>query len=462
MRRKAVWWRSFRLSAALGAVFCAVVPMISAAHAAAMPQATAGGNAADAWRQAFPLIRPRSEANPAGLLTEQEWDTLHNLQRRDLSAAEVEQAKVFMSKLQPAMSLIGDAAAQKRCDFDLDRNAGFEMLLPHLSHMRSAARLLMLQGTLQLDAGDMKAFAETQSQIARVATQPGQDEVLIGSLVGTAIGSLGMDNVRAVIDDGTLTQEGAKDLIEAIAPLRGDDPMHFANGPAREFDALERTLKRASERGRRGRDFYEMFGVNPGEADGRDRPGPRELLASLPAIKPIYDLYGDAMREPDTAKAKALIAKANQMAERLPAPASAMKLFLPSFDSVLKTRDAFNANRAELLGTLEAIAADPAAAARKASPAVLWARVAALVCALPNDSQTAVEILRAQGPEHAGEFAPRAIACLEGCDANIFEAMRVAAACERTDLDFSKVPELKAWPPLPTLGGLRGAARLAA
>jgi hypothetical protein len=88
--------------------------------------------------------------------------------------------------------------------------------------------------------------------------------------------------------------------------------------------------------------------------------------------------------------------------------------------------------------------------------------VAAQVCALPDESQTAVEILRAQGVEHAGDFTPTAIACLKGCDQTIFPLMRVAAAGERRNLDFMKVRGSRARPPLSTLGGMRGAARLAA
>ena len=453
MARKASRWRSFRFATALVAGFFAHAPLISVAHAAPLPQATAGGNAADAWRQVFPLLTPRSDANPSGLLTQEEWATVQGLGRNDLSAAELEQAKVFLSKLQPAMSLISDAAAQKRCDFELDRSRGFEMLLPHLGPMREAARLLRLQGVVQLNAGDLKGFADTQSQIARVAVQPGQDEVVTSSMVGTAIARLPMGSVQAVIDEGTLTQQGARDLIEALAPLRGDDPMHFAEGAAREYEAVEKMLKLTIER-RRDRSFHETFGINPRAAE--------QLLPSLPTLKPIYDLYGQALRETDPAKAKGLVAKANALADGLPENLSLLKALLPAFETVLRSRDDFRSNLAALLKTLEKIAADPSAAARYAKPAVLWARVAARVCALPNDSQTAVEILRAQGPEHAGEFAPRAIACLEGCDGTIFEAMRVAAACERTDLDFSKVPGLTAWPPLPTFGGLRGAARLAA
>jgi hypothetical protein len=238
--------------------------------------------------------------------------------------------------------------------------------------------------------------------------------------------------------------------------------MRFAAGPLHEFEALEATLTRSSERGQEARDFYERLGVPPTDFDGSARPGPRELLQALPQVKPIFDMQAQALAEADPVKARALLAKADAMAQALPPSASAFRIMLPDLGRVMQSRDRLKSDVAALMKTLQAIADDPSGAARHTAPAILWARVAARVCALPDDTQAAVELVRAKGLTEAGESAEKALACLEDCDATIFEAMRVAAACERTVLDFSKVPGLGAWPPLPTFGGLRGAARLAA
>jgi hypothetical protein len=466
MHHKVPSWLSFRAAGAVVVLLATILSAISGVHAAA--QATAGGNAADIWRQVFPMLRPSSADNPAGLLTAEEWDDLEAspqmplTHRTDLTEAERERAKVFLAKLAPLLSTIADASAERRCDFGLDRREGFELVLPHLGPMRRSVHLLQLQSEVQRGDGDMTGFVQTQGAVVRIAMQPVQDEMVIGSLVGAAIAHSAMQYTRAAIDQGQCTQQAAKDLIEAMAPLQGDDPMRFAAGPLHEFEALEATLTRSSERGQEARDFYERLGVPPTDFDGSARPGPRELLHALPQVKPIFDMQAQAMAEPDPAKARALLAKADAMAQALPPSASAFRIMLPDLGRVMQSRDRLKSDVAALMKTLQAIADDPSGAARHTAPAILWARVAARVCALPDDTQAAVELVRAKGLTEAGESAEKALACLEDCDATIFEAMRVAAACERTVLDFSKVPGLGAWPPLPTFGGLRGAARLAA
>lgn len=465
MHHKVPSWLSFRAAGAVVVLLATILSAISGVHAAA--QATAGGNAADVWRQVFPMLRPRSVDNPAGLLTAEEWDDLEAspqmplTHRTDLTEAERARAKVFLAKLAPLLSTIADASAERRCDFDLDRREGFELVLPHLGPMRRSVRLMQLQSEVQRGDGDMAGFVQTQGAVVRIAMQPVQDETLIGSLVGSAIAASAMQYTRAAIDQGQCTQQAAKDLIEAMAPLQGDDPMCFAAGPLHEFEALEATLTRSSERGQEARDFYERLGVPPTDFDGSARPGPRELLQALPQVKPIFDMQAQALAEADPVKARALLAKADAMAQALPPSASGFRIMLPDLGRVMQSRDRLKSEVAALMKTLQAIADDPSGAARHTAPAILWARVAARVCALPDDTQSAVEVVRAKGLTEAGESAEKALACLEDCDATIFEAMRVAAACERTDLDFSKVPGLGAWPPLPTFGGLRGAARLA-
>jgi len=66
------------------------------------------------------------------------------------------------------------------------------------------------------------------------------------------------------------------------------------------------------------------------------------------------------------------------------------------------------------------------------------------------------------GPERAAQFTKLANKCLENCEDTIFKTMRAANATEGKSVDFSKVKNLKAQPPLALLGGLRGAALLAA
>ncbi|NBS48983.1 MAG: hypothetical protein EBS99_18540, partial [Betaproteobacteria bacterium] len=336
---------------------------VGLAHAT-WAQASAGGNAAEAWRNSDPLLRPKSDTNPDGLLTETEFTQLSELfGRSNLSPEEVNLARLRLVQLQPAMTLVDEAAAQRRCDFGRDRSQGFEMLMPELSTMRQAARLLALQGDLQRDDGDMRGFADAQTAMARIATQPGQDEVLIGSLVGQAIGTMSMDRVRDAISDGDVSPSQAKELLESLAPMHGDDPFHFNAGPMREYEALQATLQRYARKGKSASELFGMLG-DPKLAEAARGMKTADLLASLPQVKGVYQQMGEAMREKDPAKAKAMIAKAIASVDNLQPPANMFAQLMPELSRVIDGRAKFAAELADLERTLKQISEDPAAQAR--------------------------------------------------------------------------------------------------
>ena len=55
-----------------------------------------------------------------------------------------------------AISLLYKAASMPQCRHSVDLTAGFTALLPHLSHLRHAARLLRLETVLCAENGDME------------------------------------------------------------------------------------------------------------------------------------------------------------------------------------------------------------------------------------------------------------------------------------------------------------------
>ncbi|NBV64655.1 MAG: hypothetical protein EBR71_09370 [Planctomycetes bacterium] len=82
------------------ALLLAGLACLGATHPA-MAQAGAGGNAAEAWRKSDPLLRPKSDTNPDGLLTEAEFTQLNELfGRSNLSPEEVNLARLRLAQLQ--------------------------------------------------------------------------------------------------------------------------------------------------------------------------------------------------------------------------------------------------------------------------------------------------------------------------------------------------------------------------
>jgi len=424
------------------------------------PRVHAQGNAAGAWRDARDLLRPRDESNPGGVLSAEEWQRLQDLDSADLSATQSEQLRLLLTKAAPAMDQIARATAERSCDFQLDRRDGLELLLPHLGRMRQASRLITAQSSLQLADGDMDAFVVSQGMLARTASHAGQDEILVGSLVGTAIGSMTVEQVRAAIDEGRINQERAQALLESTAVIRGEDPFRYAATPKRELEAIQATLQRMHERGDPMDALVEMSGgLAPAELA---EVSPRQLLRLLGQAEPIFRQVTMALQEPDPEHAREALMQVDGMVDGLRPPAHLLAWILPSYERVLERKLAYAAEAAQLEALLKRLAAHPDAAERWMSPALLWSRVAARVQALPEDSVDAVELMRTDGPDAAGPLRDPALACLQGCRDTIFAAMAQAAATERQDIDFARVPGVRGAPPVKLYGGLRGAARLAA
>ena len=93
------------------ALLLAGLACLGATHPA-MAQAAAGGNAAEAWRKSDPLLRPKSDTNPDGLLSEAEFTQLNELfGRSNLSPEEVNLARLRLAQLQAAWARSGS----RRC-----------------------------------------------------------------------------------------------------------------------------------------------------------------------------------------------------------------------------------------------------------------------------------------------------------------------------------------------------------
>lgn len=452
--RKLRWARVFHVLTVMLPVGMACVPTSASAA-----QATAGGNAAEAWRRAFPLLTPiDAQHNPAGLLTAEEWEVVQDSSDRfGLDAGRDDQVRVLVAKLQPAFDALDEAAAQRKCDFGLDRSQGFALLLPHLSKMRQATRVMRLKAEIQLADGDLEGMVRTQSQMTTMALQPGQDQLVISALVGQAMTGVALSSIRESVDQGALNQEAAKQLLEGLAPLRATDPFGMADAIRGEYGTLELELRNAVRDGMDGDEFLRRFGSpqNVGAVD------PAAMLQAMPSLKPIFELQAQAALEPDEQKSAALARKAGRMIESLQGPAAGFRALIPALDRLIQGQRRTAAEVASLVALLKRLAEDPDAADKLRSPALLWARVAARVDAIPDDRQDAIALILIDGPKEGDPLLESGVSCLQGCRDTILADMALAARLERKDIDFSQVRGVNGSPPFRLLGGMRGAARLA-
>lgn len=113
------------------------------------------------------------------------------------------------------------AASAPDCDWGVDYDLGFEALLPHLSKLRSSARLLAVEARVKAIQGDPDAAAQRVAAILNMARHGSGDRLIIVSLVAQAIANLGAD-VTDVIRP-SLTNTGREAILAAARQLDTPD-----------------------------------------------------------------------------------------------------------------------------------------------------------------------------------------------------------------------------------------------
>lgn len=152
----------------------------------------------------------------------------------DESGMSREAAAKKLEELQGAINTFCRAAALEECDFGLDYDHGFELLLPHLGKMRMAARLIASDAVRLAEAGEADAAAARLAALYGIARHVADDGTLISSLVGAAIASLANQGVERLLAKGKVGEAGRAALAAAFERLGGDDPFFTRRAIAME------------------------------------------------------------------------------------------------------------------------------------------------------------------------------------------------------------------------------------
>ena len=437
--------RTLQFLGALLAALCAC----GAAHAQE--------NAATIYRQLFTQagwMRTIGERGPATqqLLTPEENDFVSRIQS---PIARADRAKLdeILARTAGFRGQLAEATKIRRSDWELDRSRGFDMLLPHLTPMRSASRLLRAQLAAQLDDGDGDAAVQTLASIGGLAGHSGQDGILVSSLVGSAIGSIFTETGTLTADWGLIDQKRATSLLDALGPLQGSDPFHYGDALKGEWDAV-----RASINGMQSdealRSLLSMTGP-PG-----DREASTLTLAQakgeLRRMKPMYDAAVAAFANPDPNAARAAIKQLEADVESGKYGQLA-KALAPSLSSVYESRLRSQQDLALFLERLRAIAAGKETATDTMNAALLLARASVAARSIPDDAQEAIELLRVAPGALDPAAVKRADEMLARSDRSVTALLAQAANLKRCDFSILRrpLPSLE----VPLLGGLRGAVR---
>jgi len=197
------------------------------------------------------------------------------------------------------------AATIEHADFGVELELGIWATLPHLAPMRDAACVLAADARRLRAAGKPDAAAMRLAALVRMSRHACEDPVLIGSLVGVAIGNLACSEMQHFARSGEMTAGARQTLSGALSELEVDDPFRLREAVGNErdiflpwFSAVLRDSDQAQVR-----EIMTLFGEEPEpELLALDADG---LIAAADRARGYYDLVAKVWDQPDaTARLK--------------------------------------------------------------------------------------------------------------------------------------------------------------
>lgn len=139
--------------------------------------------------------------------------------------------------LSRAQSLLADfrrGTMQSTSDFGLDYSQGFEMMLPALGPLRRIAHLNRIDGMVALHDGDHARAVRAAEGMLRLSAHLPADEIMISSLVGTAVYTMADGFIESCLGRGAISADDARRLAAAMDGLPDRDPFGMVESLARE------------------------------------------------------------------------------------------------------------------------------------------------------------------------------------------------------------------------------------
>jgi hypothetical protein len=122
----------------------------------------------------------------------------------------------YIADNKKALELFHQAAGIEHCRYFIDLSAGLATLLPHVSEMRNAARLLELEAILHAEDGDGAAATLSAISGFGIARSLAKEPVTVSQLVRSGCQNVAISTVEQVVNRTELTDEQLIELIERV------------------------------------------------------------------------------------------------------------------------------------------------------------------------------------------------------------------------------------------------------
>ena len=406
-------------------------------------------NAAPLWRAAFEAAGYGTNAPVISVDEEAFLGNLHY----PVTQEERAQLDVLLQRTAAVRQQFDAAARVKRADWDLDRSKGFALTLGHLPNMRSAARLMRVQVIAELDDSNSADALVSLAALGIMGAQSGQDRIAISSMVGSSLASMLADTANEAIEAGAVDDKGAKQLLDALGPLKGSDPFRYGDAIKGEWELLNNSVRGAKS----DADIQRMIEAVDGGGKGSEITL-ESAQSSTESLRTVFDRAALAFSSPDPNAAIDALRRLTDYAEGGRFGPLA-KLVLPEFVSIYRSKLASDQALALLFARLQVIADGKEKREDVMNAALFLSRASAGARSVPDDVQESLELLRVAPAALDAARTERAMEMLERADRNVLKPLAEAITCKRCDFSIlrHRAPTLDT----PLLGGLRGAVRMA-
>lgn len=181
-------------------------------------------NAADLYEQAFASLQWQSEVDDLGLYGSDPWED-----------EELAIARQFVEANGEYFGLLDEAARLPDCAFPADWSAGPDMLFPHYSEMRQAARALTVRTRLLSAQGKSDETLDSVITTIGIGEHAKLEPTLIGQLVGYAVQGIGLKAAEMALSDASPSPGACRRAFDRLAEIEYIGPFVAAMKGERLF-----------------------------------------------------------------------------------------------------------------------------------------------------------------------------------------------------------------------------------
>ncbi len=308
------------------------IPAIAVQPVALTPQVAKQPNAALRYWSIFAQLNKDQEAK----LREIDFDKLLTIE--DARAA-FASAGVPFGGSEIIATLLSTTELEK-CDFEIDLSTGPYALMPHLSQIRTCARLLRLDARRLQIEGEHDEAASRIAAMLRLSSHVASDRIMISSLVGIAVSESAFKEGTRLLQAGKLSANAMTSLQSAVATMKNEDPLLLRAAVANEGKEFPDWIERQLVVPEGMKAINEISAANLNGADPKTKPPEftvEGVRADLPRLRAAYARLNAAWDAADPAAEAIAIEKACIAGEC----GTLAKVWLPSMSNAYKTHKRF-------------------------------------------------------------------------------------------------------------------------